>query len=93
MLQRDNSPESLAFALPLLRRIVEATAGTERELMDAGILARTLAEAGRFAEAEPMLRDGMALAAAQGNYRLASSLAGALLNLLRRAAVWRKPST
>ena len=57
MIQRDESPDSLAFALPLLRRIVEATAGTERELSDAGILARTLSRAGRTAEAEPMLRD------------------------------------
>ena len=57
MIQRDQSPDSLAFALPLLRRIVEATAGTERELSDAGILARTLRLAGRTAEAEPMLRD------------------------------------
>ncbi len=30
MLQRDRSPATLAFALPLLRRIAEATAGTER---------------------------------------------------------------
>ena len=60
MIQRDKSPDSLAFALPLLRRIVEATAGTERELVDAGILARTLRLAGRTAEAEPMLRDVIA---------------------------------
>ena len=32
MLQRDETPDTLAFALPLLRRIVEATAGTEQEL-------------------------------------------------------------
>ena len=83
MLQRDESPDSLAFALPLLRRIVEATAGTERELSDAGILARTLSKAGRTAEAEPMLRDVIARSAAQGNYRLASAVAGDLCNLLR----------
>ena len=83
MLQRDRSPASLGFALPLLRRIVEATAGTERELIDAGILATTLALAGRTAEAEPMLRDVIARGAAQGNYRVASDAAGELCNLLR----------
>ena len=83
MTQRDQSPDSLAFALPLLRRIVEATAGTKGGLEDAGILARTLWQAGRAAEAEPMLRDVIARGAAQGNYRLASGAAGELCNLLR----------
>ena len=85
MIQRDQSPDSLAFALPLLRRIVEAAAGTERELSDAGILARTLRLAGRTAEAEPMLRDVIARGAAQGNYRVASGVAGDLCHLLRRS--------
>jgi len=83
MIQRDESPASLAFALPLLRRIVEATAGTERELIDASILAKTLGKAGRTAEAEPMLRDLIARGAAQDNYWQASVVATALLNLLR----------
>jgi len=83
MIQRDESPDSLAFALPLLRRIVEATAGTERELIDAGILATTLSLAGRSAEAEPILRDVIARGAAQGDYRVASGGAGELVNLLR----------
>jgi hypothetical protein len=85
MLHRDRSPESLAFALPLLRRIVEATAGTDGALFDASILARTLAESGRTAEAEPILRDVIARAAAQRNYRLASVAVGELLNLLQRS--------
>jgi hypothetical protein len=85
MLHRDLSPESLAFALPLLRRIVEATAGTERSLLDAGLLARTLALSGRTAEAEPMQRDLIARSAAQGNYRLASAITGGLCNLLQRS--------
>jgi len=83
MLHRDESPDSLAFALPLLRRIVEATAGTEQELIDAGVLAKTLSLAGRTAEAEPMLRDVIARGAAQGNYRVASAAAAKLRNLLR----------
>lgn len=83
MLHRDRSPESLAFALPLLRRIVTATVGTERELIDAGLLARTLAHAGRSAEAEPLLCDVITRCAAQGAYRLASAIAGDLFNLRR----------
>jgi hypothetical protein len=82
MLARDQSPESLAFALPLLRRIAEATAGTESELSHAGVLAKTLAIAGRTVEAERMLRDLIARGTARGNYRLASSAAGELLKLL-----------
>ena len=85
MLGRDESPDSLAFALPLLRRIVEATAGTERELSNAGILARTLSLTGSTAEAERMLRDVIAHGAAQGNYSVASAAAGDLCNLLRRS--------
>jgi tetratricopeptide (TPR) repeat protein len=83
LLHRDASPATLAFALPLLRRIVEATAGTERELIDAGVLANALWKAGRVAEAEQMLRDLIDTSVAQGNYRTASSIAGILLNLLR----------
>jgi hypothetical protein len=83
MLQRDRSPESLAFALPLLRRITEATAGTERGLLDAGILAKALSNAGRTGEAELMMRDVIARSTAQGDYRVASISAGDLVNLLR----------
>src|SRR5262249_36542359 len=85
MLMRNQSPESLAFALPFLRLIVEATAGTEQGLAKAGILARTLAYVGRTAEAEPMLRDIMTRAAAQGNYRVALAAAGELVLLLRKS--------
>lgn len=81
MLARDRSPATLAFALPLLRRIAEATTGTELGLGVAGVLARTLADAGYFAEAEQVLRDVIARSTAQGNYRLASGVAGDLLNL------------
>jgi hypothetical protein len=82
MLLRDRSPESLAFALPLLHLIAKASAGTEQELACAGVLARTLMDVGRTAEAEPMLRDLIARAAAQGNYRVASAGAGELFALL-----------
>lgn len=82
MLARDDSPAALAFALPVLRRIAEATKGTERELIDTGILARALWQAGRTDEAEAMLRDLVARAAAQGQYHLASTAAGELFYLL-----------
>lgn len=82
MIRRDQAPETLAFALPLLRRIVAATAGTERALIDAGVLAKTLWRAGRTAEAEPELRRVLAEAKSAGWYRLASAAAGDLLDLL-----------
>ena len=83
MTHRDQRPETLAFAIPLLRRIGEATAGTERGLLDVGVLARTLMNAGRPAEAEAQLRRCIAAAVAAGQFRLASAVAGDLLNLLR----------
>lgn len=82
MLQRDLSPATLAFALPLLRRIAEATVGTEQELLAAGSLADALRQAGRAVEAEALLRDLIQRCAAEGNYRLASANAGDLLKLL-----------
>ena len=83
MLHRDASPATLAFALPLLRRIVEATEGTTEGLANAGVLANALMQAGRPAEAEALQRDLIARAAARGDYRVASAIAGNLLNLLR----------
>ena len=37
MTHRDQSPETLGFAIPILRRIVEATPGKERVLEHAGV--------------------------------------------------------
>ncbi len=85
MIFRDHTPETLAFALPLLRRISEATAGTERGLIDAHVLARTLRLAGRPAEAEAAMRRNLADAVAAGQFRSAWVAAGDLLNLLRAA--------
>ncbi|MCX7109517.1 MAG: CHAT domain-containing protein [Proteobacteria bacterium] len=73
MLMRDQSPETLAYALPLFRRMVEATTGTERELIYAGHLAKTLNQAGRFQEAEPLLRDVIKRSVERGEYRTAVS--------------------
>ncbi|MEI7868789.1 MAG: CHAT domain-containing protein [Candidatus Methylumidiphilus sp.] len=84
MLGRDQSPETLAYALPLLRRIVDATADTPEGLQDAGILAKTLNRADRFQEAEPLLRDLIKRSVDRGEYRTASVAAGNLLNLLEQ---------
>lgn len=79
---REPSPATLAYALPRLERIAEATTGTEREGIDLAILANALRRAGRYPEAERRLRQGLAQAEAKGQFRLASALAGYLLNLL-----------
>lgn len=85
MLQRDSSPDTLAFTLPLLRRVVEATAGTTEGLENAGVLANALRLAGRVDEAEGLLRDLIEASIAQNNYRSASVKAGVLLDLLRNS--------
>ena len=82
MLARDTSPETLAYALPVLKRIADATTGTDRELIDAGLLARVLSIAGRYQEAEPLLRELSQRSAAQGRFCTASANAGELLFLL-----------
>jgi hypothetical protein len=79
MIHRDSSPATLALAIPLLRRIIEAT----DRIQTKGILADALRKAGRTAEAEQMERERIQLCVEQGNYRLASVAAGTLLNLLR----------
>jgi hypothetical protein len=84
VIQHDATPATLAMALPLLRQIAHATQGTDRELIDAGVLANALLRADRYAEAEQIQRDLMSKLVKQGNYRLASVCAGDLLILLRR---------
>lgn len=79
---RDQSPAAFAFALPLLRSIVTATAGTKSGLENQGVLARVLIAVGCRREAETLLREGMAQAVAARQYRLATGLAGELFNLL-----------
>jgi CHAT domain len=79
-LMRDRSPGVVAAALPVLRRIAEAT-GTPGHRV---VLARALLYAGQ-AEAGPLLRETLAAAAAAGDYWLASAIAGDLADLLREA--------
>jgi hypothetical protein len=80
---RDGSPATLAAVLPRMRRVVEATAGTERELIDRGKLAKTLAHIGRREEAEQEFRAVMEEAERRGEFRTASANASDLGNLLR----------
>jgi hypothetical protein len=82
-LHRDSSPTAVAEALPLLRRIAEATVGTDREIIDAGILANTLATIDPAA-AETMLRELLERAVEPGRYDQASAAAGDLINLIRK---------
>lgn len=83
VLYRDQSPATVAAVLPMLERIAEATKHTDRELVDAGKLASALLAAGRRDEAEARLREILARAAECGEHRLALSMAGGLINLLR----------
>jgi hypothetical protein len=83
LLHRDARPDTVAFALPLLERISEATAGTERELTVKGVLAGALSLVGRSSEAESLTRDVLRLASARSDFRTASAAARDLFNLLR----------
>jgi hypothetical protein len=84
VLRRDGSAETLASVLPLCRRIAAGTKGTERELIDAGVLARVLMAAGRVREAEKIQRDIARQATEQGQFRVVSSVMTDLINLLSR---------
>jgi tetratricopeptide (TPR) repeat protein len=83
VINRDQSPATVAAVLPLLRQIAQATAETERELQDAGILANTLLKAGRWAEAEAQFREQIPRAVEQGAFLEVSLQTGHLINLLK----------
>lgn len=85
LLLRDKSPETIDFALPLMERIVQGSAGSARALSDQGFLARILQMAGRSDEAEHRMREVIELARALGQYRVASAASGDLMILLRDA--------
>lgn len=78
----DQSPAAIAAALPMARRIANATAGSEREARDKGLLARVLLSAGRVGEAEALLRAAIEAAAVHEDFATASAVAGDLANLL-----------
>jgi len=79
----DFSPATIAAVLPLLRRIAAATEGTKEGLENAGVLASALLRAGRWPEAEAMMRDIVRRAAARGEFRQASANTGDLITILR----------
>jgi len=73
VINRDASPGTLAGVLPWLRRVVDETRGTQRELINAGRLASALLKAGRWQEAEGMLRQ-IVRSAASGDRHLRTPL-------------------
>jgi tetratricopeptide (TPR) repeat protein len=81
--QVDDAPATVAAVLPRLRRVAEATIGTERELVDLGLLARLLRKVGRVAEAEAEMRAIRARSIDRGDFGTAATAAGDLVNLLR----------
>ena len=83
-IDRDMSPETIALVLPLLRHIAQATKGTDRELIDSGVLANALRAAGRRQEAEEMVRSLIQRCVAQGKFRWASAAAGLLFKILHQ---------
>jgi tetratricopeptide (TPR) repeat protein len=79
----DSGPTTVTALLPRMRRIVSATAGTQSELRDRGLLSRFLYEADQVQEAEAEMRLVMARAVDRKDFWLASTAAGDLANLLR----------
>jgi tetratricopeptide (TPR) repeat protein len=79
---RDRSPETIASVIPLLRHIVQASKGTDREPTMAVRLAMALRSAGRWQEVEEMLRSLIPRCVSQGDFRTASVAAGGLMNIL-----------
>jgi tetratricopeptide (TPR) repeat protein len=78
----DGGDATIAALLPRMRRIVEATAGTDRELIDRAMVANFLLTAGRRQEAEQELRAVIERAAARREFQTASAASTNLANLL-----------
>jgi tetratricopeptide (TPR) repeat protein len=85
VIRRDRSPATLAATVPLLQRIAEETEGTVEGLANAGVFAKALSMAGRTGEAVAILGKLEQQAVESGQYRLASTAAGDLTNLLMDA--------
>jgi tetratricopeptide (TPR) repeat protein len=93
VIKRDKSPATVAEALPLLRRMVALTDGTEAGLESAGVFARVLGAAGRTDEAAASMERLEQQATRLCQYHLASTVAGDLVNLLRQAGHFEKALT
>jgi tetratricopeptide (TPR) repeat protein len=74
---RDSSPETIVSVVPLLRYIAQATG----EFDDFGVLANGLLYAGRWQEAEGMLKSLIPKYVAKRDFRSASAGAGFLFNV------------
>ena len=79
----DRAPATIAALLPRMRRIVEATSGTDEELRDRALIAKFLQQAGRTEDAEQELHAVTERAVAGEEFDTASASAGDLVNLLR----------
>jgi hypothetical protein len=88
-LMRDQSPATVAALLPLLAQIAQTTQGTDRELIDAGVLARTIGRVDPV-EGERRQRAVLVTAVAQQRYDVASAAAGDLATLLRETGRLRE---
>jgi hypothetical protein len=88
----DSGPATVAAVLPRMRQVVRATAGTERELADRGLLARLLQEAGQTQEAEKVMRAVISQAADRNDLELASAVVGDLVNLLHDSGRYEEAS-
>jgi len=80
---RDESPGNLASVVPLMRRVAEATKGSDRGLLDGAVLAVMVRLLGQSGEAEGMMREILQEARQRGQFGLANGVAGDLVNLLR----------
>ena len=90
VIQRDESPSTLAEALPLLRRIVELTEGTDVGLRSAGVFASALGAAGRTDEAAAGMQRVEQQAVDLGQFRVAAAAAAYLVDLLKHAGHFEK---
>jgi tetratricopeptide (TPR) repeat protein len=87
---RDQSPETIASVLPLLRHIEGANVGREQELIDSGVLANALRKAGRWQEAEEILCALIPACIAKKDFYLASVSVGHLFNILMQTGRYNK---
>ena len=85
VLYRSSSQTTKATVLPLILRLAEATKGTGRELVDAGLAATALARFGREQEAEAILTSILERAADEMDFRRASAAANELFYVLIRS--------
>jgi hypothetical protein len=83
VLARDHSPSTVAALLPLVELTAEAMRRTEHELLAAAHLAWVLRQAGRWQEAENLLRALFDQAVQQAAFREASLISNKLVNVLR----------